>query len=175
MVGMNTVQPFIDWLAENLPEAGSLTVASIAAVFAGFSLGHTKSQRDSSVRQAIAAENQVDMMRRQNELLEQQIANTEHPSPSVIPYVPPWQVNWFKGDTFSLLNGGHSTEYDVSIEFPDNSVHRGGGWQKLGPRESETFMFVATLATPNRDITISWRRSRDGELQTWKTQIPSKP
>ncbi|WIV43060.1 hypothetical protein [Glutamicibacter nicotianae] len=173
---MNNVQPFVEWLAENWPDAGSLAIACAAAIFAGFSLGHTKSQRDSSVRQAIAAESQVDMMRRQNELLEQQITSGQSSSAGpAMPYIPPWQVNWFKGDTFSLLNGGHSTEYDVSIEFPVHSVHRGGSWEKLGPRESATFMFVATLATPGRDITISWRRSPGGELQTWKTQIPARP
>lgn len=170
------MESFVDWLSDNWSEIGSITVSVLAAVFAGFALGHSRGQRDASVRQAIAAESQVDLMRRQLVLAEQELELGSSRG-TVLPYVPPWMVNWEKGDTYSIVNGGYETEYDVNVKLPPNSaVSPGVEFQidSLDPRSSQPFMFAASLATPHREILISWSREPGGERREWRGQIPRK-
>lgn len=171
------MKPILDWLSVNWADLGSISVSVLAAIFAGFALGHSKGQRDAGTRQAIAAENQVALMRRQIELAEKELSSSGNQN-GALPYVPPWMINWEKGDTFSIVNGGFSTEYDIEVELPENAVaHPAQKFQipELGARSSETFMFAASLATRGREIKISWSREPGGERLSWKGVIPRKP
>src|SRR5665647_3016367 len=64
-----------------------------------------------------------------------------------VPYVPPWILQHFKGDTYTLTNGGISPEYDVHIELPPNTPGRGPyDHEQIAPRSSTSFMAVRTMS-----------------------------
>lgn len=174
---MDWAQPFLQWLGSNWANAGSLIIATLSAVFAGFALGQNRGQTKVFKRQAEAAEIQNTLLERQVEMQEKQLQT--RPGEVVTPrsdiYVPPWVLRWHKGDTYELVNGGNETEYHVKIDFPEHSANHGGEWDAIGPRSSKTFVFAATLATPGRDIVVSWSRDPEGtETHFWESPIPPK-
>ncbi len=147
----------------------ALVALGVAAVAAGYARG----QRDASSRQADAAEAQVEVMRRQVDLMERQ--GPAGAMAREVPYVPPWILQHFKGDTYTLTNGGISPEYDVHIELPPNTPGRGPyDHEQIAPRSSTSFMAVRTMSTPHDDVTITWSRKPGEEQLSWKTVLPAK-
>jgi hypothetical protein len=166
------------WVAvgAGLISLGSVTVAIVAVAY-------SRGQRDATVRQANAAEAQTAYMARQVELMEQELASAKSsgtvPSsllewiPEKVPTrVPPWSIAHFRGDTFSLSNGGTEPVYDVSLEPPAHTIHRGPyQWDRIDPRATTTFLLAFSMASSSRDVTVRWRWEPDGELQTWTSAV----
>src|SRR5690606_27809732 len=118
----------------------------------------SRGQRDATERQAVAAEAQVDFMRRQVDLMEASAA-AGHPLDSA-PDVPPWTLQYARGDTYSLVNGGTRTAYDVRIDVPRDILTAGSyEWPKVDPRASVSFMLAFSLASSSRSVTVRWRNA----------------
>ena len=150
-------------------------------------------------RQADAAEAQVEIMRRQIDLMESQDSARggapEAPYAPIMrrqidlmgsqgsargaareaPYVSPWTLQHFRGHTYLLTNSGTSSEYDVHIELPVSTPGRGPvDHEQIDPRSSVKFVVMRARTSSSDPVTITWSREPSGKHLTWKTVLPRK-
>jgi hypothetical protein len=175
-------------LASVLISGGALLVAILAAVFSGISLGYGRGQRDAAIRQATAAEAQTVYMGRQLEVMESELELAREASASSAPAfaepansepartrVPPWSLAYYRGDTYTLTNGSDETVYDVQIEMPEHTIHRGPyQWESIDPHAGETFLLAFSMASSSQKVTVTWRWAPDGDVQSWSSNVPPK-
>lgn len=164
--------------------AGSGFVAVLALIGAGISLGYAKSQSKSTERQAIAAESQVEYMRRQVEVMELEAASRvtviatkpEHRAADEVvrgaPYVPPWSVVARSKGGLVLANGGTEPAFDVQIDF-DVSPARVDrtAWDRIDPRAAVNVRMFRAMGASPEEMTVRWRRTPDGEPMEWTTAV----
>ena len=156
------------WVAAG---AGLISLGSVAVAI--IAVAYSRGQRDATERQAIAAEAQVDVMRRQVELMEASAA-AGHPLESA-PDVPPWALQYARGDTYSLVNGGTRTAYDVRVDVPKGIWSAGAHeWPKVDPRASVSLLLAFSMASSSRSVTVRWKNAPDGPDLEWTTDIPFK-
>ncbi|MDF2848998.1 MAG: hypothetical protein K0R97_2980 [Oerskovia sp.] len=152
--------------------AGVIALGSVAVAIVA--VAYSKGQRDATKRQADAAEAQVGFMRRQIELMEASAA-AGHPLESA-PDVPPWTLQYARGDTYTLTNGGNRTAFDVRIDVPQDIVTAGSyAWPKVDPRASVSFLLAFSMASRSRSVTVRWTNEPAGPEREWTTDIPFKP
>jgi hypothetical protein len=111
-------------------------------------------------RQAVAAEEQVAIMR-----ADQAAAATK----------PRWLLEHHSGDRYILTNCGTASAYDVVAEganlirilnFPDSPV--------LAPTDSVTFLASMSLQRSDGRVTVRWSDEPGGEPKTWTRPLPPK-
>ena len=160
-----------EWQAAAAVSAAAF--AFLALVVAVVAAAYARGSRDATNRQATAAEAQVEIMRRQVDLMERQ--GSAGGGAREVPYVSPWTLHHFRGDTYLLTNSGTSSEYDVHIELPVNTPGRGPfDHEQIDPRSSVKFMAIRTMASSSDEVTITWSRESSGKQLTWKTVLPRK-
>lgn len=167
-----------EWIALGVSAAAVLV--SVAATIYG------RGQRDAAVRQAAAAEAQVEYMRRQVALMERDAAAAEQRSAGSIanpvvrdlvmsvrrPYVPPWSVVGKGRHGFRLVNGGTESAYDVSLAFDVEPSHVDPThWDEISARASRDVMMWRGIGGSPDTVTVRWRRQPDGELMEWTTGL----
>ncbi|PYG00183.1 hypothetical protein SAMN05216184_104122 [Georgenia satyanarayanai] len=114
-------------------------------------------------------------MRRQVELMETKATPGAIAVVDVRNRVAPWSVSHFRGDTYSLINGATQPVYDVVLEAPENSIHRGPyRWDRLDPRASVTFFLAFGFGGSGRQVTIRWKWDPEGAEESWTTAMPAK-
>ena len=161
----------VEWPAA--AAVGAAVFAFLALVVAVVAAAYARGSRDATNRQATAAEAQVEIMRRQVDLMERQ--GSARGGAREVPYVSPWTLHHFRGDTYLLTNSGTSSEYDVHIELPGNTPGRGPfDHEQIDPRSSVKFMAIRTMASSSDEVTITWSREPSGKQLTWKTVLPRK-
>lgn len=127
-----------------------------------------KQAAESAERSAAAAEATAEGIRRQADLAEAQATK----------YAPPWELRWRLGDTYSLVNTGDDTEYDVQIEIPDGiRVGKPPEPVDIDARSSATFWAFRLGGEPDETITVTWHHhpGRSDERRTWRHPLPPKP
>ena len=159
-------------------------LALVSAVIAGVALGvsvvsvvFAKRQADAAAEANRISRTANDIARRQLDVMREQLdadaAAGAVGRTSVVPYVPPWRIDWYRGSTFTITNGGSATERDVRIIPPDNcAVASGLEFGEIGPMSSRTFMIVPTMATESREMTVTWMH--DGGPRSLTTVLPSR-
>ena len=161
----------VEWQAAAAVSAA--VFAFLALVVAVVAAAYARGSRDATSRQATAAEAQVEIMRRQVDLMERQ--GSARGGAREVPYVSPWTLHHFRGDTYLLTNSGTSSEYDVHIELPVNTPRRGPfDHEQIDPRSSVKFLANRTMASSSDEVTITWSREPSGKQLTWKTVLPRK-
>ncbi|KZM34526.1 hypothetical protein [Oerskovia enterophila] len=151
--------------------AGLISLGSVAVAI--IAVSYSRGQRDATERQAVAAEAQVDFMRRQVELMESSAA-AGHPL-AAAPDVPPWTLQYARGDMFTLTNGGTRTAFDVRIDVPEDIITAGTyAWPKVDPRASVSFLAAFSMASRSRSVTVRWTDEPAGPELEWTTDIPFK-
>ncbi|MCI1643803.1 MAG: hypothetical protein LKI98_04180 [Bifidobacterium crudilactis] len=158
---------FSDWLS------------LIGAIVAGVSLGVAGLSAWFAKQQAKAAEESnrisaaaLDVSRRQLDLQISAEGNIDAPKAS--PYVPPWRVEHVSGSAYALTNGGDETAYDVHIEPPADTPAYDTDFPQIGPMSSKQFTLIFTMASPSREISVTWCRSPEAEPEAaWTTSLPS--
>lgn len=159
-------------------------LALVSAVIAGVALGvsvvsvvFAKRQADAAAEANRISRTANDIARRQLDVMREQL-DTEAAAgtvrrASVVPYVPPWRIDWYRGSTFAITNGGSATERDVRIIPPDNcAVASDLEFKEIEPMSSRTFMIAPTMATESRELTVTWMH--DGGPRSWTTVLPSR-
>lgn len=91
---------------------------------------------------------------------------------------PPWEVEWFGGDSYLLTNNSPVDAHDVRIDgYPEDVVLQVGEelpWE-IGAKSAVKFMFSASLGHGFlRDIIVTWRRDGSDESLTWRHPIPPR-
>lgn len=103
-----------------------------------------------------------------------------HVLPGTVAPVPAkvsWALSHFQGDTYLLENTGDASAFDVVLSADETLLQR-GEWQRAGemkPGEAIKFMAVRTMGTRDSTITVEWRNSSEGDVQTWRYPLPPRP
>lgn len=154
-----------DWIA-----IASAIIAALALGVSLASLWFAKRQADAADeanRIGLAA---LDVSRQQ---LETELRSSGKPSEP--PYVPPWRISRVRGDSYALTNGGSDTEYDVHVEPPEYSASPlPMDFESIGPMSSVTFLIALTMASPNRNVTVTWRHGDETERRSWTGVLPAR-
>jgi hypothetical protein len=171
-------------LASVLISGGAFLVAILAVVFSGISLGYSRGQRDAAIRQATAAEAQTVYMGRQVEVMERELelaretARTSEgfePATPARTRVPPWTLAHYRGDTYTLTNGSDEMVHDVEVSMPEHTILRGPyRWESIDPHAGENFLLAFSMASSSRKVTVTWRWTPDGDIQSWSSTVPPK-
>lgn len=129
-------------------------------------------ERNRVARAALdVSQQQLEVMRSRLEIERETSAR----QPVEPPYVPPWRLSWVKGDTYALTNGGADTEYDVQVTPPEYSAAPlPMRFESIGPMSSVTFLIALTIASPNRNVTVTWRHGDEAEHRSWTGVLPTR-
>ncbi|MDQ4112800.1 MAG: hypothetical protein M3306_17170 [Actinomycetota bacterium] len=139
-------------------ELAALILSAAAFVLSGWAAWNSHRQTEASKRQADAAEDQLALMREQQDALDAR----------------PLHLTHFNGGVYQLTNIGSLTAYDVSVEggariqwrtAPEDS--------KLGPGESATLAVM--LQSKSRRMTMRWATEPGGETKEMTQLLPSRP
>lgn len=151
--------------------------AIVSAAIAFFALGASLAALWFAKRQADAADESnrislaaLDVSKKQLEIELKSAGKSANPT-----YVPPWRLSWVKGDTYALTNGGTDTEYDVQVTPPEYSAAPlPMRFESIGPMSSVTFLIALTIASPNRNVTVTWRHGDEAEHRSWTGVLPTR-
>lgn len=86
----------------------------------------------------------------------------------------PWQIEWSKGNTFTLKNTSQSRLTDVEIEPEGDAIMRTGNLPRtIDGLSSAEFLFVGVMGGTRR-IVVSWCWP-DGRHDQWRGLVPRRP
>lgn len=85
-----------------------------------------------------------------------------------------WSLDHHSGSTYFLTNTGTTTALEVKVEADETLPLRleFDDAATVRPGEALAFMAVASLATRDRTVTVTWTEEPGGDLQTWRYPLP---
>lgn len=89
-------------------------------------------------------------------------------------YSIPWEVEHFKGATYTLRNASDEEALDVKFGT-DSPVNVGEThtYERLAPGDVVSFMYAADMNCGYR-IVVEWRRPSETEPRVWNGRVPPK-
>lgn len=145
-------------------EFAALLISAAAFVLSGWATWNSHRQAGESRRQADAAEDQLAMMREEQDAADarQEELNAR-----------PWRLTRYNAKSvFQLTNLGSRTLYDIRPSGGSGIAwHEEPEDDKLGPGESAT-IFVVLSSGGSRRLTVRWAAERGGEANEMSLLIP---
>lgn len=90
-------------------------------------------------------------------------------------YRVPWVLAHETGDRYRLVNDGDEPCEEVHVTSHDGLTLRGDSVPDvIGSREAASFHALASMATKDRTITVTWQRPGSTEVLTWRNPLPAK-
>lgn len=141
-----------------------------------FNRAAAKGAGDEARRATAAAERAAAAQERLAQAAEEDAARHAQAAPE--PEVA-WRLAHHNGDTYLLENVGTATAYNVLVTVPERVIFRPppeDPVDKMGPRDSTTFMAVLTMGASDDRVTVSWEASPGAvPRETWSRPLPPKP